>query len=103
MAFEDYNQAINCDPNYAIAYNNRGYIYLLRSQYDLAIEDFNKAIELNPEYTKPYLNKGTAYEKQQQYQEAIDTYKMLLTNVLPKDTQSIQNAKTRIRALGGTV
>jgi hypothetical protein len=43
------------------------------------------------------------YEKQQLYQEAIDTYKNLLINISPQDTESIEKAKNKIRALGGTV
>ena len=47
-ALDDYNKAIEINPQYAKAFNNRGI-----AKHDLgdkqgALEDYNKAIELNP-------------------------------------------------------
>ena len=51
-------------PNYAKAYDNRGYAYNGKKEYDKAISDFNEAITLNPNYAKAYYNRGVAYRKQ---------------------------------------
>ena len=45
---EDYDKAIELDPNDAEAYNNRGNSYRDLGQYQRAIEDYDKAIELDP-------------------------------------------------------
>jgi len=47
-AIEEYNKAIELNPNYAIAYAERGQAYFELGQYDLAIPDLAKAIELDP-------------------------------------------------------
>ena len=57
-AIEDYTKAIELDPDYADAYNNRGYAYYLLEQYGKALNDYDKAIELDPNYEKTiYLRK----------------------------------------------
>ena len=39
-----YNKAIQFDPEYTLAYYNRGNLFALLGQYSRAIEDYNKAI-----------------------------------------------------------
>jgi len=55
-------------PDYAVAYKNRGAIFIKFGQYQLAIEDFNNAIRLKPDYADAYNNRGTIYTKLGQYQ-----------------------------------
>ena len=62
-AIEDYNKAIELDPNLAGVYYNRGNAYFYLKQYEKAIEDFDKAIELNPNNAYAYNNRGLAREK----------------------------------------
>ena len=45
-AIEDFNKAIELDPNHAVAYNNRGMMYQKRGDSDLAEADLRKAREL---------------------------------------------------------
>ena len=45
-AIADYNQAIKINPNYALAYNNRGNIKRTKGDIDGAIADFDRAIKL---------------------------------------------------------
>ena len=51
-AIKEYTKAIELDPNYAIAYAERGQAYFKLGQYDLAIPDTAKAIELDPNLAK---------------------------------------------------
>ena len=46
----DYNKAIEINPNYAEAYNNRGFIYVQTRRFHSSYVDYNKAIEINPRY-----------------------------------------------------
>ena len=53
-----YSKAIALDPNYAIAYNNRGSVYYDLDEYRLALNDYNKAIALKPDYAIAFNNRG---------------------------------------------
>ena len=48
-AIQDYDKAIELDPQYAKAYNNRGNARYDQGDLDAAIQDYTKAIELNPQ------------------------------------------------------
>ena len=54
-------EAIRLDPQYAIAYNNRGFAYDNLGQHERAIEDYDETIRLDPQYVKAYNNRGNAY------------------------------------------
>jgi hypothetical protein len=60
-ALTDYNLAIKYNPDYTLAYNNRGIIYGMQGKFDKALENFNKTIELDPEYSNAWHNRGLAY------------------------------------------
>ena len=55
-AIADYTKAIELNPNYAAAYNNRGNSKNKIKDYKGAKADYTKAIELKPNYTKGYGN-----------------------------------------------
>jgi tetratricopeptide (TPR) repeat protein len=57
---EDYNRAISLNPNFAMAYNNRGLIYWTKGDNGRAIEDYNKAISLDPNLKIVYQNRDLA-------------------------------------------
>lgn len=100
-AIEDYTQAIKFEPSYAQAYSNRAFCYNQKEQYDLAIGDASRAIELAPKIVNwAYFHLGDAYTKKHQYDNAIATYRDLIAN--SNDLKVIENAKDRIRALGGS-
>ena len=56
-AIQDFTKSIKAYEN-AIAYMNRGYCYMIKARYDLAIEDENKAINLSKSYGKAYFVRG---------------------------------------------
>ena len=75
QAIADYNTAIDLDPKYARAYNNRGVAYDALGQYEQAIADYNTAIELDHDpLARPYNNRGWAYRNLGQYERAIEDY-----------------------------
>lgn len=62
-AVNDFDTVIKYQPDYMLAYANRGMIYATLSAQDqkyreLAAADFDKAIALQPEYADNYFNKG---------------------------------------------
>lgn len=60
-AIDDYTRALQLDPDFEDAYNNRGVIYMNNGKSDLAIADFNKVLQLNPYKRDAYYNLGLLY------------------------------------------
>ncbi|WP_313894346.1 tetratricopeptide repeat protein, partial [Psychrobacillus sp.] len=56
-------KAIEINPEYALAYNNRGSAYGNLGKYEEAVADYTKAIEISPEYAHAYNNRAKVYEK----------------------------------------
>jgi tetratricopeptide (TPR) repeat protein len=69
-----YSKAIELNPQYAEAYNNRGIANDDMGNYNQSIKDYNKAIELNSQYAKAYNNRGVAYYNLGNYNQAIKDY-----------------------------
>ncbi len=61
-AREDYEKAIEVNPDYVNAYNNRGNIKSKQQDYDGAIADYNRAINLNGQLVEAHFNSGIARE-----------------------------------------
>ena len=61
QAITDYTTAIRLKPDYAEAYNDRGFAYYLKGDAEPAIADYTRAIELRPDYPKAYNSRGVAY------------------------------------------
>lgn len=74
LAIQDFDKAIELNPDYTTAYNNRGFAYYKLGKYDLAIQDFDTVIELDPDYTTAYINRGAAYRRLKQYDLAIQDF-----------------------------
>jgi lipoprotein NlpI len=60
-AIADFTTAIQLKPDYAEAYNDRGFAYYLKGDAERAIADYTRAIELRPNYPKAYNSRGVAY------------------------------------------
>jgi hypothetical protein len=60
-AIADYSTAIQLKPDYAEAYNDRGFAYYLKGDAEHAIADYTRAIELRPNYPKAYNSRGVVY------------------------------------------
>jgi tetratricopeptide (TPR) repeat protein len=55
----------------ATAINDRGILYRLKGQHDLAIADYTWAIKLKADFAEAYSNRGLAYAKSERYDPAI--------------------------------
>ena len=59
-AVAEFDQALRMKPDFALAYNGRGFaLYLLRD-FKKAAADFDQAVRFNPKYTNAYRNRSNA-------------------------------------------
>lgn len=72
------------------AYNNRGYAYDNKAQYDRAIQDYNEAIRRDPKYALAYNNRGFAYQNKGDYVRAVQDYDRAL-KIQPKYKKARDN------------
>jgi len=77
-AEQAYRQAIELDPNYALAYKNLGNLLKDQQRYEEAEQAFRQAIELDPNYTRAYNNLGNLLKDQQRYKEAEQAYRQAI-------------------------
>jgi len=77
-AIEILNKAVELDPGYAMAYNNKGTAYAVLKEYIKAIQNFDKAIELDPGYAMAYRSRGLGYAYLNQHIKAIDDFDRLI-------------------------
>jgi tetratricopeptide (TPR) repeat protein len=62
-AIKDASQALQINPNLALAYNNRSAARLELGEYQKAIEDASQALQINPNLGLAYYNRGISHYK----------------------------------------
>lgn len=76
-ALEEYNKALELNPNYAQAYTNLGSIYVGKQDFDKAIQNFKKVLELNYLDKKAHYNLGMTYVYKGEPEKAEEHLKYL--------------------------
>jgi len=89
-AIEAYTKAIEFNPEFAYAYNNRGLALSEKGRFEDAIRDFNKAIALKGDFAFAYNNRGLAYADTAQHALAIEDFNKAIT-LHPKDADTFNN------------
>ena len=77
-AIQDFGQAIELNPKYALAFNNRCAAYHDKGEFDRAIQDCNQALKLNPKYADAFFNRGLSFQGKSQYDRAIQDYNLAI-------------------------
>lgn len=78
LAFSDYNEAIQLNPNSANYYNNLGVIYRIKHDYDRALANYDKAILLKRDYVAAYFNRALTYSDKGEYDKALRDFGVVL-------------------------
>ena len=73
-AIDEFNKAIEIDPNLAGAYSGRGDAFSYRREYDRALADYTMVIQLEPNNAAAYYSRGNAYDEKDEYNKAIADY-----------------------------
>ena len=89
-AIQAFNEAIQLNPNYSEAYNNRGNARFQSGDNEDAIADYNQALRINPNYADAYTNRGTIRSLLGDNQGAIADYNQAL-RINPNDAQAYNN------------
>lgn len=71
-AVKFYSEAIKIDPEYAIAYNNRGITYFEDDDLISSITDYTKAIRIDGNFTDAYFNRANSLIGLGRYDEALE-------------------------------
>ena len=82
-------------PDYANAYNNRGFVYGNKGEYDKAITDYTKVIDIKPDYAIAYNNRGIAYYHKGDYDKAMADFNKAIN--LKLDYESGYNNRGELR------
>ena len=69
-----FTEAINLNPDNALAWHNRGWAYVEQKKYRQALADFDKAEQLNPNSELPHFGRGWTYSLMKEYMSAILEY-----------------------------
>ncbi len=78
-ALNDYNQALEIEPNLPQAWNGKGNLYFLAERYDDAIDAYERSLALNlPEPHVAYFNLGLVYDKMGDEALAVKNLNMAL-------------------------
>ena len=78
LALEDYNKAIEINPNYVHVNFNRGLVYHNQGNIQLALEDYNKSIKIDSNYTDAYNNIGSIYYEQGKNKLALKNFNRVI-------------------------
>jgi tetratricopeptide (TPR) repeat protein len=73
-AIADFNKAIEVDPEYALAYYNRGNANFLLGDFKPAVSDYDKTIALDPKNEDAYFKRGNVKHALTDYSGAISDY-----------------------------
>ena len=77
-ALSDYNLALYLNPRFAIAYNNRAYLFMQLNEFQTALDDINVAIELEDDSCY-YNTRGYIYHQMGKFEESLADYKQAIT------------------------
>jgi tetratricopeptide (TPR) repeat protein len=73
-ALEDFNRAIDIDPQIAAGYLGRANTLNIMGRYQEAIEDYDRTLDINPKLANAYINRGSAYSHLGETEKAIADY-----------------------------
>lgn len=92
QAVTAYEYALAARPNYAVANNRIGQIYLRGKNYNLALDFYKKAIEKNPEYAPAYKDLAELYYLARQYKRAAENFDLYIQKSGDKNPETVLRA-----------
>lgn len=94
-----YTEAIRLKPDYADAFNNRGFARYAKGDLDAALKDYNDAIRLNPDFALAFLNRGNVRYNKGDWDAALKDYNEAI-RLKPDFADAFYNRSLARKALG---
>ena len=85
LAIKHLNRAISKFERHALAYSERGKVYLKLGKEKEALQDFNKAIELDDALTDPFFFRGKVNMHNLKWNKAIDDFEAAIKNSVARE------------------
>ena len=80
MVLEQFNRAIQCNPRFAPAYNNRGLVYERQDKINEALEEYEKALVCDRTFALAYCNKSLIFlDHYKEVEKAIGLFETVAT------------------------
>jgi len=98
-AIEEFDIALDIDPNYKEAHYNKGNTLRHLKRYEEAIKEYDKALAIDPNFKEAHNNKGIALNNLGRYEEAIEEYDKALA-IDPNDKKAHNNKGYALDDLG---
>ena len=76
LALQNYDKAIELEPQNSLAYVNRAIFYEALEEYGKALDDYNKALELDPKNKEALQSRGDLYSKLKDPSKAAKDYEL---------------------------
>jgi len=74
-AIEQFGKAIAINPDFSLAYGNRGVAYAILGDFDRALKDIDRAIELDRNYAEAYFVRGNIHLRKGNNEGAVLNYR----------------------------
>lgn len=102
QAASDYTSAIEFNPQYAKAYNNRGNAYASLGDEESALDDYDAALELDASLALAYFNRGLLHSRVGEHEDAIADLEMYL-ELVPEaiDRAQVEDLISRMEEASG--
>jgi tetratricopeptide (TPR) repeat protein len=92
-AINEYTKSINIDPEFYLAYYDRGVVYVNLEEYEKAIPDLKRSIELYNEFSNSYYFLGFVYHSQNKLDMAMANYTKAINTDPPYADAYFQRAE----------
>ncbi|MDA0591683.1 MAG: tetratricopeptide repeat protein, partial [Planctomycetota bacterium] len=98
-ALASYDRALELDPKYAFAWNNRGIALRNLGRFEESLASYDRALELDPERSVAWNNRGIAIRDLGRFEESLASYDRAL-ELDPKYVLAWNNRGIALRKLG---
>jgi tetratricopeptide (TPR) repeat protein len=87
-----YEYALTAKPNYAVAHNRIGQVFLRGKAYNLALENYKKAIEADPNFAPAYKDLAELYFLGQKFKQAAENFDLFMQKSGATDPRMVLRA-----------
>lgn|GEM_PF-2869977 len=98
-AIEEFERALEFDPDYAEAYCDRGIARYMKGEHEKAFEDFELAIEKDPTLGKAHFHRAMLLDMNGKTGEAIEAYESFIRHSQRSPEVYVKRANKRLTEL----